>query len=243
MQTYNERAIIEMMDWQKEMKRKSSISAYIAAKFQSKFNSLVPEKVHQVITAAFRHTVQGLLKGSELVSAAPLKNTNLEDRERRIEGRIEFYKNTAAAEGALTGAGGFLWSLADFPMWLTLKMKMLTEIAALYGFDISDYKERVYILYTFQLAFSTRQHRREIFGIVANWQHTSQSLPAPNDFNWRKFQQEYRDYIDLAKLIQLIPGIGAIAGAYVNHKYTKLLGHTAMNAYRTRLFTEGKLNE
>ena len=33
-----------------------------------------------------------------------------------------------------------------------------------------------------------------------------------DEFDWRKFQQEYRDYIDLAKLAQLIPVIGAPVG-------------------------------
>ena len=28
---------------------------------------------------------------------------------------------------------------------------------------------------------------------------------SPEDFDWRRFQQEYRDYIDLAKLAQLLP--------------------------------------
>jgi hypothetical protein len=54
--------------------------------------------------------------------------------------------------------------------------------------------------------------------------------------DWRKFQQEYRDYIDLAKLLQLVPGIGAVVGAYVNHTLTNKLGDTALQAYRMREF-------
>ena len=56
-----------------------------------------------------------------------------------------------------------------------------------------------------------------------------------HQFDWRNFQQEYRDYIDLSKLLQLIPGIGAITGAYVNHRLTNKLGVTALNAYRMRI--------
>ena len=33
-----------------------------------------------------------------------------------------------------------------------------------------------------------------------------------NQFDWRTFQQEYRDYIDLAKLAQMLPGVGAVVG-------------------------------
>ena len=69
-----------------------------------------------------------------------------------------------------------------------------------------------------------------------NWEKEVASLPADwHAFDWRTFQLEYRDYIDLAKLLQLIPGFGAIAGAMVNHKYTKRLGHYAMQAYRLRM--------
>ncbi len=56
-----------------------------------------------------------------------------------------------------------------------------------------------------------------------------------NDFDWRSFQQEYRDHIDLAKMAQLIPGIGAVVGLIVNYRMLRRLGDTAMNAYRMRL--------
>ena len=71
---------------------------------------------------------------------------------------------------------------------------------------------------------------------MANWKEEQKLLPDDmNQFDWRNFQQEYRDYIDLAKLLQLIPGIGAVVGAYVNHQLTNKLGKFAMNAYRMRI--------
>ena len=56
------------------------------------------------------------------------------------------------------------------------------------------------------------------------------------DFDWRRFQQEYRDYIDLAKLAQLLPVVGAPVGAIVNFRLVEQLGTTARNAYRLRWF-------
>ncbi len=53
-------------------------------------------------------------------------------------------------------------------------------------------------------------------------------------FDWRTFQQEYRDYIDLAKMAQLIPLVGAPIGAFVNWRLLERLGETAMNGYRLR---------
>lgn len=72
---------------------------------------------------------------------------------------------------------------------------------------------------------------------MENWQEYSSSLPDDiNSFDWRNFQQEYRDYIDLAKLLQMVPGIGAFVGSYVNNKLMKRLSETAIGAYRMRIF-------
>jgi len=53
--------------------------------------------------------------------------------------------------------------------------------------------------------------------------------------DWQSFQQEYRDTIDLAKLLQFLPGFGAVVGAVANYRFLDELGRTAMNAYRMRL--------
>ncbi|HTN45435.1 MAG TPA: EcsC family protein [Flavipsychrobacter sp.] len=232
-------AFDEMQRWQKEMIRKPGFIAKVTRSMQKRLNRWIPEKAHQVITTAIRHAVQAMLKGSEWIGASPLENVDFYVREARVKEKIHFYKNTAAAEGAITGAGGILLSLADFPLWLSLKMKMLTDIALLYGYDVKDFKERVYLLHIFQLSFSGRQHRREVFALMADWDRYAATLPDDSSaFDWRSFQQEYRDYIDIAKLLQLVPGIGAFVGAYVNHNLTEKLGITAMNAYRMRHFSK-----
>ena len=72
---------------------------------------------------------------------------------------------------------------------------------------------------------------------MTGWEEKRKSLPEDiNQFDWRNFQQEYRDYIDLAKMAQLIPVIGAPVGVLVNYRLIKKLGITAMNAYRLRKF-------
>ena len=38
-----------------------------------------------------------------------------------------------------------------------------------------------------------------------------------HDVDWRVFQQEYRDYLDVVKLFQLLPVVGAaVGGAIIN---------------------------
>ena len=151
--------------------------------------------------------------------------------------QIVFYKKTAAIEGAATGAGGILLGFVDFPLWLSIKMKLLLAMSALYGYDVHNSSERLFILYIFQLAFSSQENRNEVYLKIEKWsEHPGLPAPELDSFDWRKFQQEYRDYIDLAKFFQFVPGIGAVVGAYVNHSLTDHLGSTAMNAYRMRYF-------
>src|SRR5690606_27380113 len=119
---------------------------------------------------------------------------------------------------------------------LAIKMKMLFDIAATYGFDVRQYKERLFLLTVFQLAFSSHQHRAEVYHRLVIWEAYAGDLPDDIDsFDWRTFQLEYRDYIDLAKMAQLVPVIGAAVGAVVNYRLLEQLGSAAMNCYRMRI--------
>ena len=125
------------------------------------------------------------------------------------------------------------------PLLLGIKIKLLYELASIYGFDVKDYRERMYILSIFQLAFSSQNHVNKVFAKIENWDEYKNTLSDDiNDLDWRSFQQEYRDYIDLAKLLQLVPGIGAFVGAYVNNKLVDKLGEYAMYAYRMRILSD-----
>ncbi|HEY0895372.1 MAG TPA: EcsC family protein [Sphingobacteriaceae bacterium] len=235
MDHYERHAMAELQEWQRRMQQKPSVLNRVSKKVQDKLNSYIPERVHHAITVAIRKMTQGVLFGSGIVSPRPVQKGSLLEREMRIEQRVRFYRSTAVTEGALTGAGGILLGLADFPLLLGIKIKMLYDIGALYGYDLKDYRERVYLLYIFQLAFSSQKHRNVIYGKIINWQQVHEALPATvEEFDWRTFQQEYRDYIDLAKMAQLVPVIGAAVGAVANYKLVNQLADTAKNAYRLR---------
>lgn len=203
---------------------------------QARVNSWIPEKIHKAITVTLKQMIRGVLFGARHTTADPFIHGSLQAREELVMKKIAVYRKTAAIEGGITGAGGILMGLADFPILIGIKLKLLFDIASLYGFDTGDYKERVYILHIFELAFSSHEHRKNVYLKMTDWEEKSKNLPADiNEFDWRNFQQEYRDYIDLAKMAQLIPLIGAPVGIVVNHRLIKKLGVTAMNAYRMRL--------
>lgn len=235
MTPYEKVIVKELKSWQKKMLASPGFFNNMARKVQLRINKVIPEKMHEVITVTIREMIRGVLYGAGLTTASPSTEPSLEARETSVEQRIDFYRKAAAVEGGATGAAGFLVGLADFPLLLGLKLKMLFDIAAAYGFNVNDYKERVYILYIFQLAFSSDYHRRNIYLKIQDWPEHQKQLPAKMDqFDWRSLQQEYRDYIDLAKMAQLIPVIGAPVGIVVNYRLMKKLGITAMNAYRMR---------
>jgi hypothetical protein len=229
----------ELTRWQKEMLRGPSLLNRLSKNVQTRVNNWIPEKVHKAITVTIKQMIRAVLFGAKYTAVKPPEDSSLVAREATVMQRIEFYRTTAAVEGGITGAGGFLLALADFPVLIGIKLKLLFDIASIYGFNVKDYKERVYLLHIFELAFSSDIHRKKIYLKMVDWDKKSKELPDDiNQFDWRNFQQEYRDYIDLAKMAQLIPIIGAPVGAIVNYRMIKKLGLTAMNAYRMRLTNE-----
>jgi hypothetical protein len=218
------------------MCKKPSLSSKVTKKVQTKFNSIIPDKAQNMITEAIKNMVKAVLVGSEYTTRSPLLYASLKEREDLINDKLNFYRKTATLSGAGTGAGGIFLGLADFPILLSIKMKFLFDVASLYGFDVKNYSERLYILNIFLLAFSSDVKRADVFNQMLYWDKYLSNHPYNLDlYDWKSFQTEYRDYIDLAKLLQLVPGIGAVVGAYANYKLLDKLGETAINSYRLRI--------
>lgn len=236
MDNYQHYVHAELSSWLFQMKKPPSLGSKLSHGVQSKINQWIPEKVHKTITMAIENLVKAVLTGSSWIVPRPDEAMPLKVREFKIRNRIKWYRNTASVEGAVTGFGGILLGLADFPAFLTIKMKLLFDIAALYGMDTKDYQERLFLLYVFQLSFSSQKRRNDLIGLLENWEVYKDTLPKTMDeFDWKTFQLDYRDYLDLAKLAQLLPVVGAGVGAIANYKLTEQLGRNAMNAYRLRL--------
>lgn len=241
MEAYLHYAHAELNLWLFQMKKPPGLVNKLTHGVQSKINDLIPVKFHQVVTLAIENMVKVVITGSAWILPKVVENTSFKVRELKARQRIKWYRNAASAEGALTGAGGILLGFADFPAFLTIKMKMLFDIAAIYGIDTQDVKERIFLLYIFQLTFSGQERKNDLIGLIENWESYKESLDLDlKSFDWKTFQLDYRDYIDLAKLAQLVPIVGAGVGALANYKLTEQLGKNAMNAFRLRVLS---LNE
>jgi uncharacterized protein (DUF697 family) len=236
--TYDQKITSELEFWKFKILQKPSLLNKVTDKVQKKINSYIPDKIHQGITATIKQMVKAVLFGSTFTTSKAVNDISIMHRESLAKQKIETYKKTGAAEGGITGAGGFLMSMADFPILLGIKMKMLFDIAAIYGYDVKDYRERLYILHIFQLAFSSKEESKNVFLKMQDWDNKAHLLPTNIDeFDWLTFQQQYRDYIDLAKLAQLLPFVGAAVGAVANYQLIERLGKTAMMSYRMRHFS------
>lgn len=223
----------EVAHWRAEVLKPANALDRAAKGLQVRVNRLIPEKVHATVTGVMEGLTRSILTGADFTTAPPLIGASLAERDRRAIAAVEGYRTTAAVEGGVTGAGGFWLGLADFPALLVLKFKLLFDLSAVYGHEAEAFEERLFILALFQLAFSSAGHRAGVFAGLEDWDR--QEHPADFEhFDWRAFQQEYRDFIDIPKLLQMMPIVGAPVGAVVNYALLQRLGHTAMNGYRMR---------
>ncbi|MEK3989128.1 EcsC family protein [Robertmurraya sp. FSL R5-0851] len=233
MNEYELKIYHEIVLWKRKLLKKSPILQRVSKKSQGKINELIPAKAHQFITDSIKQMVKALLVGSYITTKKENRaGSSLMEKDKMAAEKLSFYRKTATLEGAGTGAGGIFLGLADFPLLLSIKMKYLSEMATIYGFNPEKLEERIFILHVFSLAFSSDEKRLETFEVIENWEARKQNY---EDLDWQSFQQEYRDHIDFIKMLQLVPGIGAVVGAYANYNLLDSLGEVAMNCYRLRL--------
>jgi uncharacterized protein (DUF697 family) len=235
--------------WELKLLARQGLLARTGKKIQTKVNDLLPDKIHQSITAAVKGIVQTALFSMDYIpKTKPLKAESLAEHDMRAEEALKWYKRLAAAEGAGTGAGGFLLGLADFPLLIGIKLKFLFELAHAYGYPTDDYRERLYLLHVFQLAFSSPEWRAVIWDKIRSWNDIAAQMPAElaggqSPIDWMRLQQEYRDTIDFRKMLQLVPGIGAVVGAWANYGLLEELGEVGMNCYRYRFLQDKERRE
>ena len=231
---YEERAYDELLRWQRRIRKKGGKLSRLSKTAQNKMNQLIPEKVHNIMTDAIKSMVNMVLSGSNLISKSSFpKLYTLEEKEKQIQIQLDKYRKAATVEGAGTGAGGLMLGLADFPLLLSIKLKFLHDVAKIHHYDLRNLEER-FSFACIPTGLFSDEKRIFTMEMIENWEEEKQKMP---DINWQTFQQEYRDYIDIAKMLQLIPGFGAVVGAYANYKLLDKLGETAIFAYRMRYFS------
>jgi hypothetical protein len=136
--TYEEKIANELVVWKRQMLKRPNYFNKVSKVVQDKINSFIPEKIHKGITVTIKQMVRGVLFSAHWTTKKKSDFQDMIARDLAADEKIKFYQGTAATEGAITGAGGILLGLADFPLLLALKFKLLFELAAIYGYDTND---------------------------------------------------------------------------------------------------------
>ncbi|MTH53362.1 EcsC family protein [Bacillus mangrovi] len=229
---YEEEIREELKNWKQKLQKQTPMWERKAKQVQQSITDRIPARVHQALTESIRLMTEMTIKGSQWTNLNTAVPESLQEKDEAARRLLSTYKKAAAAEGALAGAGGIAAGMADFPLLLGIKMKFLFEAAAVYGFPPKSLEERIYILHIFKLAFSSGPVRLKTLETLELWD--TAPLKA-SDMDWQEFQQEYRDHIDLVKMLQLVPGIGAAVGGAANFKLLEQLGDTAVKVYQMRV--------
>ena len=231
MNLYQKHVDEELNTWYKGIMKSAGFFEKTSKGIQVRTQKLIPAKMQNAITTAICTMIQTIMFGSGLLSVTEdTSDLTLSERDYLVQRQFQSYKKAAVVQGVGLGAGGVLLGLADLPTLMSIKIKFLFDSAKLYGYDPDDQKERLFILHIFQLAFSSKEHRLQVFHILENWDEQG-DVPV----DWEKFQIEYRDYLDIAKLMQLVPVVGSIAGGTANNSLMNRLRENTMNCYRMRI--------
>ncbi|MDQ8028817.1 MAG: EcsC family protein [Brevundimonas sp.] len=235
----DEREVKAQMEiWREKVLKRPGLWDKATRGTQDRINRIIPERVHAIITTGVEAMTKGILFGSDLLKAKPIPDGSLALREEKARATIRAYRNTASIEGGVAGAGGFVLAAADFPALMAIKVRMLGEIVAAYGWGGGSVRERLFVLHIFHLAFASARRRPEALADLEKWMAGVDQPQVLTEYDWRTFQIEYRDHIDLAKMAQLLPLVGAPVGAVVNWRLVERLGETAIMACRMRWFAE-----
>lgn len=241
---YEQKAREEIADWERQLFKPPGWLERASKTIGARINNLIPPKVHNMITTTIKSIVRTALFGAEYTPKRTVepRTRDLESADQEAKRLFALYQKIAVAEGAGTGAGGIMLNVVDFPALIAIKMKFLFELAHVYGYDTKHFAERVFILKVFQMTFSGPEQRARLLGEIKRWDLEKERWSSDADYSrsmdWETFQKEYRDAIDFRKMLQMVPGIGAVAGAWANYTILEELGESATNAYRLRRLSE-----
>ncbi|WP_232697349.1 EcsC family protein [Brevibacillus daliensis] len=143
--------------------------------------------------------------------------------------------NVATVQGASTGFGGMFTLAIDIPMIIGLSLKVLQEIAIVYGFDPHDKTERVFIIKCLQFASADLVGKKAILDELADMESKEKHKEVIAQIQgWREVSLTFMDNMAWKKLFQMIPIAGMFFGAYLNRSHIADIAETGHMLYRKR---------
>ena len=153
----------------------------------------------------------------------------------------------AAIEGGGTGLGGAVLIAADIPLLFTINLRLIQQIGASYGFDMSGEDNRPLVLSIFNVAASSSKEAkndamREVSvagaALARDQEYRGRVSGTFREQN-RHLPREIAKNILGRKIAQAIPIAGAAVGAGINYWFTTETAETAYMLMRA-LYLERK---
>ncbi|UFJ40025.1 EcsC family protein [Brevibacillus humidisoli] len=145
----------------------------------------------------------------------------------------------ATVQGATTGVGGVFTLAIDIPLLLGQSLKVLQEMAVVYGYQPAEQAERVFIVKCLQFTASDLVGKRAILEELGQYgSEAKRNQMIAQLVGWREVALTYRDNFGWKKLLQLIPIAGILFGAYINRKTIEEVAETGRMLYRKRRIAE-----
>ncbi|MBS0984511.1 EcsC family protein [Gluconobacter cerinus] len=184
--------------------------------------------------------------GHDVVKLNDISSLDLEKVDLTVGWLAAKYKGILFAEGAAAGAIGIPGLAIDVPALLLGCLRAVGEYATYYGFDVNNQKERIYALNVLSLASSPTDAAKA----VAMAQLTKISGDIAKKATWKELEksvfvkmvQEIAKQLGIrltkAKLAQVVPAVGAVAGGGFNAYYVSKVCESAHHLYRERFIIE-----
>lgn len=186
-------------------------------------------------------------KGIEAEDITDLRDHDLKTLDGIARSYVSENAILAAIEGGGTGLGGAVLIAADIPLLFGINLRLIQQIGASYGFDVSTPAYSPLVLSIFNVAASgSRESKnmalREITVAAAALAHLSEYRGRVSgtfrDQN-RHLPREIAKNIGGRKIAQMIPIAGAAIGAGINYWFTTETAESAFMLFRA-LYIERK---
>jgi len=186
-------------------------------------------------------------RGVEAESISDLQTADLEILDELAKSYFNENALLAAVEGGGTGLGGAVLIAADIPLLFGINLRLIQQIGASYGFDVSGPAYGPLVLSIFNVAAAgTRESKNESLreitvaaaAIAQESDYKGRVSGTFRDQN-RHLPREIAKNIGGRKIAQLIPIAGAAIGAGINYWFTTETAETAFMLFRA-LYIERK---
>lgn len=136
----------------------------------------------------------------------------------------------AAAEGALTGAGGVFTTLLDVPLLCGVALRTIIRIGYCYGYPLDRKTDRAYVLGILVAALANTRERKQHFLVrLKDIEHLLLEEAQEN-----LVAEEAASLLFQLEIFEEIPGVGAISGALLNYSSLARVERAARHVFQER---------